>query len=62
MKNTNNTVNKENTVPYMLFVATETNKAFKEIAKNNEEAKAAFHGIEDWAIKTRQRVVDCFRK
>jgi hypothetical protein len=61
MKNTN-AVNKEDTVPYMLFVAEQTNKAFKEIEKNNEEAKAAFQKIEDWATGTRQRVADCFRK
>jgi len=63
MRNTNNTntVNKEDTVPYMIFVAEQTNKAFKEISKNNEEAKATCQEITDIATRTRQRVVDCFR-
>lgn len=60
--NTNTTVSKENTLPYMLFVATETNKAFKEIKKNNEEAKAAFKEIGDIATRTTEKVAECFRK
>jgi hypothetical protein len=64
MRNTNNTntVNKENTIPYALFVATETNKAFKEISENNKAAQTAFQDIVNIAIGTRQRVADCFKK
>jgi len=60
--NNTNTVNKEDTVPYMLFLTTETNKAFKKIIENNEEAKATCQEITDIATRTRQRVADCFRK
>ena len=61
MKNTN-TIDKENTIPYMLFVATKTNEAFKEISKNNEDVQTAFQDIVNIATKTRKRVADCFKR